>query len=197
MTHTATNNSAMKYLKDNPAGIDISIQSHQNFFYPAMLKVFGITDDTAFDLYGRAHNNQKGGGSVPEVLIGSNYTDVLFNDRKAVGQGFYAAGSKVGYSAGSGQASVALILQYTMTGITNGKYTPMHDEQVNQAVMNICRYPKFGFTFTGLVKQVNNIFKEYPQWKDSVKFSDIYPWHVLRLEFDLIYNISGNYNCQF
>lgn len=187
----------MKYIKDSPAGVDISINAHMNFFYSAMLKVFGITDDTSFDLYGRAHNNPKSGGSVPEAQIGSNYTDVLFNDRKAVGQGFYAVGSKVGYSAGSAQAQVALILQYTMTGITGGRYTPMHDEQVNQAVMDIARRPRFGFVFTGLVKGVNNIFKEYPQWKDSVKFSDIYPWHALRLEFDLIYNISGNYNCQF
>lgn len=187
----------MKYGKDHPAGIDIAIQAHQNFFYPAMLKVFGITDDTAFDLYGRAHNNNKSGGSLPEVLTGENYTDVLFNDRKAVGQGFYAVGPRVRYQAGSGQAQVALILQYTMTGITDGKYNPMHDEQVNQAVMDIARRPRFGFTFTGLVKGVNNIFKEYPQWKDAVKFSDVYPWHVLRLEFDLIYNISGTFNCQF
>lgn len=187
----------MNYLKENPAGVDVSITAFQRYFYPAMLKVFGITDDDAFDLYGRAHNNVKSGGSVPEVLVGENYQDVLFNDRKTVGQGFYAVGPKVGYSAGSAQASVALILQYTMTGITNGKYNPMHDEQVNQAVMDIARRPRFGFTFTGLVKEVNNIFKEYPQWKDSVKFSDVYPWHVLRLEFNLIYNISGNFNCQF
>lgn len=190
------NERVMKYLKDNPTGVDISIQAHMNMFYPAMLSVFGITDDTAFDLYGRAHNNQKGGGSLPEVLKDGNYLDVLFNDRKTVGQGFYAVGPKVGYAAGSAKATVALILQYTMTGITGGKYTPMHDEQVNQAVMNICRYPRFGFVFTGLVKEFNNIFKEYPQWRDTVKFSDIYPWHVLRLEFDLIYNISGIYNCQ-
>lgn len=187
----------MNHIKDHPAGVDIGIQSHQGYFYPAMLKVFGITDDTAFDLYGRAHNNQRSGGSLPEVLMEGNYKDVLFNDRKTVGQGFYAVGSKVGYNGGAGQASVALILQYTMTGITGGKYTPMHDEQVNQAVMDIVRRPRYGFMFTGLVKGVDNIFKEYPQWKDAVKFSDIYPWHVLRLEFNLIYNISGNYNCQF
>lgn len=192
----------MNYPKANPAGVDISITAHQNFFYPQMKKAFGMdstTDpiDNAFDLYPRAHNNPKSNGNVPEVLVGSEYKDVLFNDTKTVGQGFYMVGSKVGYSAGSAQAQVALILQYTMTGITNGKYNPMHDEQVNQAVMEIVRRPKFGFTFTGLVKGVNNVFKEYPQWKDTVKFSDVYPWHVLRLEFDVIYNISGNYNCQF
>lgn len=187
----------MNYPKQTPAGVDIAITAHQNYFYPAMLKVFGMTDDAAFDLYGRAHHNPKSDGMVPEVLAGSEYKDVLFNDAKTIGQGFYEVGSRVGYQAGSGQAQVALILQYTMTGITNGKYNPMHDEQVNQAVMEIVRRPRFGFVFTGLVKGVNNIFKEYPQWKDAVKFSDVYPWHVLRLEFNLIYNISGTYNCTF
>lgn len=187
----------MNFPKDNPAGIDISITAHQNYFYPAMKKVFGVTDDSAFDLYARVHNNTRDGGSVPEVLIGSEYKDVLFNDTKQVGQGFYMVGSKVGYSSGSGQAQVSLILQYTMTGITGGKYSPMHDEQVNQAVMEIARRPRFGFVFTALAKGVDNVFKEYPKWKDAVKFSDIYPWHILRLDFNLIYNISGNYNCQF
>lgn len=193
----------MNYPKANPAGVDIAITAQQGYFYPAMKKVFGMTTltdptDTAFDLYGRAHNNPKNKGGAPEVMDPTGqYKEVLFNDRKLVGQGFYIVGPKVGYSAGSAQAQVALIMQYTMSGITGGKYNPMHDEQVNQSVMEIVRRPRFGFVFTGLVKGVDNVFKEYGGWKDTVKFSDMYPWHVLRLEFNLIYNISGNYNCQF
>lgn len=187
----------MNFLTDNPAGVDISIRSHQNFFYPAMLKVFGETDDTAFDLYGRAQNNPKSSGSVAEVLQGSEYKDVLFNDAKKVGQGFYITANEVGYAHGGATTRMGLILQYTMDRITGGKYSPWHDEQVNQSVMNIVRRPIFGFTFVRLIKGVDNVFKEYPQWKDTIKFSDMYPWHVLRLEFDTLYSIQANYNCNF
>lgn len=174
-----------------------------------MLKVFGITTqndptDAAFDLYGRAHNNPRDGGSVPEVLLPpttafptGEYADVLFDDTKTVGKGFFVVGDRVDYRLGAGIAKAAMILQFNMAGITAGQYNPMHDEQVNQAVMNIVRMPRFGFKFTGLVKRVDNIFKEYPKWKDTVRFSDVYPWHVLRLEFDVLYNISGVYNCNF
>lgn len=188
----------MNIPKVNPAGVDISITAYQNYFYGQMKTRFGITDDTAFDLYGRAHNNPRDGGSVPEVL-GANgeYFEVLFNDTKTVGQGFWIVGDRVDYLAGSASAKVAMILEYNMNGITGGPYNPMHDEQVNQVLMDIVRRPRFGFVFTALVKRIDNIFREYPKWKDTTKFADMYPWHCLRLEFDLIYNISGTFNCTF
>src|SRR4051812_7782679 len=143
LTFTGTD---MNHTKQKPAGIDIPIQAFQSFFYAQMLKKFGITDDKAFDLYGRAHNNTKTSGSVAEVLrANGEYMDVLFNDTLPVGQGFFAVGDRTSYAKGSGITPVALILQYTMTGITRGPYSPMHDEQVNATIMDICRQPRFGF----------------------------------------------------
>lgn len=188
----------MNFPKPNPAGVDISITAYQNYFYGQMKTRLGIIDDTAFDLYSRAHNNPRDGGSVPEVLLpGGEYFEVLFNDKKIVGQGFWVVGDRVEYAKGGATAKTALILQYTMMGITGGPYNPMQDEQVNQIMMDIVHRPRFGFTFKALEKRIDNIFREYPQWKDTVKFSDIYPWHVLRLEFDTLYSIQGNFNCNF
>lgn len=185
----------MVFLKSTFSGIDIPINSFQHFIYFALKKVWGITNDTDFDLYGRARNNPRAGGSVPEVFDGNQgYTEVLFNNTKVVGQGFFVVGDREDYKVGALTTKVALILQLNIKGVNQyanpTNLSKWDDEYINAQVMKQCQMKRAGFFVTGLVKRIDNIFKEYPQWKDTVKFQDMFPYHCLRIEFEVQYSVD-------
>ena len=183
----------MNYLKTHTTGIDIPIQSFQIFMYGALKKVWGISNDTDFDLYGRAHNNPRDSGFVPEAYNGNGgYTELLFNDQKKVGQGFFVAGGNEEYRLGTVTGKVGMVLMLNMKGILGANVTQMQDEQINMQVMKLAAPPRGQYTVTGLVKRIDNIFSEYPQWKDTVKFTDMFPYHCLRIDLSMMYNI---YQC--
>lgn len=185
----------MVFLKSTFSGIDIPINAFQAYLYAALKKLWGIPNDTDFDLYGRARNNPKEKGSVAEVFDGkAGYTEVLFNDRKLVGQGFFLVGDREDYNVGAMTTKVALILQLNIQGVN--KYmnpldlTKWDDEYINAQVMKLCQGKRAGFFVTGLVKRIENIFKEYPQWKDTIKFQDMFPFHCIRIEFEVQYSVD-------
>jgi len=180
----------MNYLKTNPVGIDIAVQGFQKVLYSQLKKVWGVTDDTSIDVYGRIYNNPTADGSIPEFYDAttSNYTEVLTDDRlKALC--FFGIEDQQKYDKGSSAAKAFLIVMLDLSKIKPLITDHRPDEEVRIDVQNICAQPKYGFTFTG-IETGKKIFREYSGFRiEDIKYSDMNQLHYFRINFDLLYNI--------
>lgn len=181
----------MNFTKTIYTGVDIPINGFQKYFYPA-LKLLWSFQDTDFDLYGRARRNPRDNGYVPEVHNSmGNYTELLFNDQKKVGQGFFVVGDEK-YKVGTITSDVSMILMLNAQNLPHVSGNVRGSEFINLDVAKLCNQPRGQWIMKALVKRIENIFTEYPQWKDTIKYRDMFPYHCLRIDFEMMYNI---YQC--
>lgn len=185
----------MMPLKTNPIGLDKPIQDLQQFLYQQLLAKWSL-QDADYIAYGRAYRNQTDDGYSPEFFTGTgndpnqpDYKDVFMDDTvKALS--FFGVGESEKYNMGSTIASVFLIFQVNVPAL---KPTVVHrgDEEIRLDVQRLCQPRRYGFGMTGFETGIDNVFREYSGWKkkDGVKFRDQHPWHVFRLNFNLLYNI--------
>lgn len=180
----------MEYVKESPKGIDIHIQKLQRFLYPALKTLWGITDDVAFDAYGRAYRNQVKDGAVPEAYIGGNeYREVLFDDRrKAIS--FFGVGESIKYNVGTATAPVFIVFMVNLAEIKGG--LSRADEEVHVDVQKLLQPGRSGFEILSFETGIENVFKEYPGWRRNpgLKYRDMHPFHCFRINLSLTYNIQ-------
>lgn len=185
----------MIYVKPTTVGIDVSIQSFQVFTYAQLKKIWGFTDDTKYDSFGRVYRNQTEDGYVPESYDGSaEYHDVLINDQ-VLATSFFGVAEQSGYNAGSATAKVHWIFGVNLGLIKPG--TARLDEEIRNDVQKVSTMRRAQFKLTGFETGVDQVFKEYSGWKikQGIKFRDMHPWHIFRLNFDIVYSIYDNSNC--
>jgi len=188
----------MMNVKPSPVGIDISVQRFQKFLYPALLKVWGITNDNDYESYGRAHKNQTADGYIPEGFKGTDpkkieYKDAFWDDnKKAVS--FFLLGDVTKYDSGNAMAPVGLIF---MVNVQSLKPTISYraDEEVRNDVERLCQIERYGFALTEIVTGIDQVFREFSGWRKAqgIKFRDMHPLHCFRLNFQVLYDINECY----
>ena len=84
----------MNYTKTDPKGIDYEVQKLQSYLYNRVLAKWGLSESVV-DFYGRVYREKRVNGFVPVAYVGSNeYSEVLFNDTKAV-TAFFEVGETI------------------------------------------------------------------------------------------------------
>lgn len=181
----------MNITKETVTGIDIPIQKMQNFLYPKILALWGLSDQT-YSAYGRAYRNQTKDGYSPEVYTGNGeYQDAFPDDTVAVNS-FFGLGEHQKIDKSNQTADVFLVVMADLSVIKPG--ATRNDEEVRVDIENLCKPKHFGFTLTGVTTGLDSVFKEYSGWKkaDGIKYRDMHPKHCFRLDFKVLYNI---YDC--
>lgn len=181
----------MLVTKTSPVGIDISIQKMQSYLYDALLTKWNLSD-SSLNGYGRAYRNATQDGYTPEVYVGNNeYNEVYYDDRLS-GSYFFGIGEEIKNTTKAVTADVFIIFMVNLDKVKPG--SNRNDEEVHIDVQTLVTRLFYGFTFTGLVTGIDNVFKDYSGWKRSkgIKFTDTHPQHCFRLNFKLIYNPFKN-----
>jgi hypothetical protein len=178
----------MNVLKPSPVGIDIPVQAFQTMLYNKLRTLWSV-EYTEFAMYGRAYRNQNKDGYSPEVYIGGNeYQEVLFDDTLKASS-FFGIGESIKVQNLNTVAEVFLIFMVNLDKIKPD--TTRQDEEARIDVEKLCRHKLLGFTLTGIVTGIDNVFREYSGFgKEKIKFMDQNPWHCFRLNFDLLYDIN-------
>lgn len=182
--------------KISPVGIDVPIQSFQTWLYGALSGKWPV-NSSSFNCHGRAYRNQTADGYTPEVFSGlattggKDYEEVMFNDTlKALC--FFSVGEQAKYDTGTTVAKIGLIF---MVNVPQLKPTILHrgDEEIRRDVELLCAGKRFGFTMTGFETGIDNVFREFSGWRksDGIKYRDMQPLHCFRINFDLLYTLTG------
>lgn len=178
----------MLITKPTVTGIDIYIQRMQTFLYPKVKTLWGLTD-TTYTSYGRAYRNQTKDGYSPEVYTGGNeYKDVYFDDT-VFASSFFGVGETTEIKNKTGvTADVFLIFMVDLNKIKPG--TTRNDEECHIDIEKMLIALLFGFTCTGIVTGIDQVFKEYTGWRKQkgLMYRDMQPLHCFRLNFKLLYN---------
>src|SRR5579862_8291602 len=136
----------MIYVKPSAVGIDVSIQSFQQFTYGRLKKVWGITNDTDYDSFGRIYRNQSKDGYVPENYDGSDeYHDVMMND-KLNATSFFGVGEQTTYNAGSTMAKVHWIFGVNLAAIKPGTVRLDEEIRIDVEKVSVMRRSQFQLT---------------------------------------------------
>lgn len=178
-------------LKQTPVGIDIPIQQMQTYLYSSLLTIWGLNDAT-YNAYGRAYNNATQDGYSPEVYNGNNeYNEVFYDDRFAA-TSFFGLGNEVRVNNRAVTADVFIIFMLNLNLVKPG--LNRNDEECHIDVQKLATRIFYGFTCTGLIVGINQVFKEYSGWKKDkgIRFTDTHPQHCFRLNFKLQYNPFRN-----
>jgi hypothetical protein len=187
------------FSKTSPIGVDIRIQRHQLFLYPALQQLWGLAD-ADWNSYGRAYRNQTEDGYTPEVFIGignqegkSDYQEVLFDDNlKALS--FYGMEDAGRYDKANATVGVFLIFMVNLLELKPA-VTWRADEEVRNDVEKLCQIDRYGMGLTGFSTGFDQVFKEYSGWRKTtgIKYRDQHPTHCFRLNFNLLFDINECY----
>lgn len=179
-------------------GIDIPIQQLQKMLYTRLCGKWNLDEaGKAWVSYGRAYKNEAEDGYLPEVYVGNGeYKDAFYDDNHTV-ISFFGVDASRPYNAGF-SADVYLILSMNIVDL-KPSITHRADEEIHNDVSECLDKPRHGFTMTGLITGMYDIFDEYRMYRPhlmrntkSIKFRDMHPLHIFRVNMSLLYK---NSNC--
>lgn len=185
----------MNNIKTLPAGIDEPIQSMQTYLYNKLSAKWG-TSSSSYQQFGRAYRNQTADGFTPEVFTSiTDYREVYFDDTLAA-LSFFGVDDVTPYKAGDSTAKVFVVFMVNLNRI-KPTFTTRADEEARADVESLLFYIKYGFTMTGYVQGIEEVFKEYSGWKKAsgVKYRDMQGFHCFRINFSLLYQPQVNPAC--
>ena len=182
----------MLYTKPNPSGIDQYIQRLQTDLYNYLKTLWGVTDNTApniYDSYGRIYRvTDRDGGILPEAYTGGNdYRQVLMDDTRAA-VSFFDTGDDIQAADGYKTAKVGL---YVMANISMipcyATATQRMDEELRNDVVSCIDQTGFGFLVTGIALGAAQAMKTYSgkKIKDGMKYRDMHPYVYFRIDLKL------------
>jgi len=180
--------------KTNRDGVDIVIEQLQQKFYPSLL---GYWDGSAtYQMYPRANKNYRNDDIIPEVSLDQkDYTEVLNSDKFSVTSFFLNNDERIFSDVDKRiKQSISIIFQADLVALY-GESERM-DEQFNMDILRVLKKENFyiygDVTFT---EGVDNVYRDLSisgELKESVKLTDLSHFHVLKVDFDVIYKPNCN-----
>lgn len=188
------------FSKPAPVGRDIPIQLFQEYLYPALKAVWGITNDEDYDCHGRAYRNQTADGYIPEVFTGignadaqTDYREVMFDDSKKA-LSFFFLGEDTKFNRGNTVMPLALIFMVNVQ-LLKPAIAYRGDEEIRNDVEKLCQIDRFDFNLVDTILGIDGVFKEFSgmRIKEGIKFRDMHPTHCFRLNFQVLFDINDCY----
>jgi hypothetical protein len=174
----------MLVVKTNPVGIDKVISKYQKELHDYLIAKWSLLD-ADLRAYPRIYKNQRGELVVPEVFTGGKeYKEINFDDASYL---FFAESDRVDYKQGLNTANVYAVFRLNLTKL---KPAVAHraDEEVRIDVQQFAQKGHYAFELQSIETGVSAAFREYSGWVKDVKYSDMHPWHVFRLNFLVKYD---------
>ena len=180
-------------IKNNPIGIDAEISRLNESIYTDLINDAQWTN---YDAYHRAYKNPKsaGGEYIPEAYTANNnYEEVLLNDKEN-STSFFITGSSLNYASGIYTAPVSLIFQVNTNNLYINTSHRADEESRNDVIkaVNDAGYSKY---LLSIDTEVPNVYAEFS--KENIDFTDMSPYHVFRLNFEIPVSYDCYYACKY
>lgn len=168
------------YIKNNPVGVDVSIQKLQNHLFS---KLYWID----CDVFGRVYKLKTENGLVPRAFIsGKDYKDVFTNDRKTSTIFFVDEDKHTTKEGIKYECDIKIIF---MVDLKKAMPNIIHraDMEVEQEVVELIRN-RSNFRITQVEKGIDTVLKEFS--RENLDKIDMQPFHIFSVVGVLTYQIS-------
>lgn len=166
----------MLVLKQNPVGIDLTIDRIQK-------RIYDLLDWTDYESYHRVYVNETPQGLVPELFYGDrDYCEVFFDDN------FNATS----YSIVNSPVDVENLSTYSVDWYFQVKLDEIYpsvdhraDEECHEDVLNAFRKATVGNRqINSLVFGLRNVYRNF--YIDEARYTDMQGFHVFKFNLELI-----------
>lgn len=176
----------MIYLKTIPQGIDVVINDIQK-------AVASSLSWNGYNAYLRVYKNETENGLIPEFYkditqakVG-DYEEVYLNDNLNASSFFYTSDNIQSSEDGRMfQTSLSMVFQVDLAAVTNIQDS-RNDEEVHGQVIRAINSSING-KVNSLITGIKNVYSEFDTSK--VKWDDMQPFHVFRVDIDVNYEYS-------
>lgn len=174
----------MLIAKTNPVGIDKVIDKYQKDLHSYLVSKWGL-QDADFKAYARVYRNQRDEMFVPEVFTGGkDYKEVYFDSFSYL---FFGTSEKVDYKSPVNSTNVYIVFRVNLEKV-KPQVSHRADEEVRIDVQQFAQKGAYDFQLQSIETGVSAAFREFSGWIKEVKYSDMHPWHVFRLNFLVKYD---------
>jgi len=165
----------------NPKGIDAKIAGLQSFLNTELATSDYYT--TAYKCYARAYLNQREGGVIPELYIGSKeYVDLRLDDREAAFS-FFVVDGGVPVDGDNYNANVRLITYINLSTVYSG-VSHRADENAHRDIHNAINGYGGEWEITGQTWGIENVYEGF---EISERMYDMQPFHVFAIQMEVPY----------
>lgn len=174
----------MLVVKENPTGIDVSVQTLQQRIYTELLSKWGL-GATQYDCYGRCYRNRTKDGFVAEWFVGGkDYRDAFWDDSRAV-VSFFGEGDRSDNESGNLSTNIHLVFFVNLEKI-KPKVLHRADAEARGDVIGVVG----GANLLSAEIGIDNVLREYPGSRraEGLKSVDMHPVHCFRLNINLKYD---------
>ena len=182
--------------KANPIGVDIVINDIISEMYDGLTSA-GWTN---YEAYHRCYKNPTSneGQFIPEAYTskydGNNeYQEVLLND-KHYSTSFFITGDETTYDNGNYKVPISIIFQLNSLKLYPDLGHRADEEARNDAITTLRDGPNGGL-ITSIVTSVPKVYAEFDT--DNINFSDMSPFHVFRVNLEVLVDYSCDYKCTY
>ena len=183
--------------KQNPVGLDIYIQGHEQALHDYCKKVWHLRNEH-IKAYGCVYRNATDNGYIPEFYDGNgNYKETLLDSSIPL-QFFYGESTTPERIINPKQFAkdIHLVVMLNLEEIKKG-IKHRADREVYVDMIEFLKVEMFGMKLTsGVIKGVQRVYEEYTGMaQESLKYkSDMHPWHSFRfnLECQYVPNIGSS-----
>lgn len=177
--------------KTNPVGVDLHIDRLQELLYDRVTKKWG-TPEAPIDwmCYPRVYRNQVEDGYTAEHYLGNGeYKETYLDDSKDM-VSFFGTSTTANYRTGV-STSIHLVVFANLQSFGDSLLV-RNDESFRAFFIDLIGDGVFGLELTDISTGIAAALKEYPgKRRDALlDTADMSPWHVFRLDFDLMYDAS-------
>jgi len=178
--------------KTDRFGIDIVIESLQQFSAPKLLAFWSNIAIPDYTSYPRANKNPRGLDKVPEIsLDDTEYKSVLFDDKLAVTSFWVVDDTRV-FSDDTKQVKATISIIFQANLVTIYSQSNRADEEFNANVLEVFRPDNFFINSDiSIVEGIDNVYSDLTfseELNDNIKKHDMSQFHVVKFTMDVIYD---------
>lgn len=173
----------MNYLKENPKGVDVSVNRVQKILYEGITCKWG---SDGIDGYGRIYANRRKDNIVPEYYTkDKEYREVLLDDTKTAIFFFNIGDADV--NGRFAEADCEILFSVNLYSI-GGNETRDDEEVRNDVVLVLDRYAHGFSKDFEIIKGLDNVYSGFRGCADY--FKDMQEFHHFKLKGKIRYNIN-------
>jgi len=190
----------MLYLKNNPVGIDKTINDINETVYNSL----GWTPENniSYNAYSRALKNPRNGGIVPEVykvedvttgIPFGEYSEVLYDDNVNASSFFYVDDNVSAVDNGRlFTTTISMVFQLDLSVVANN-ILHRGDEEIHRKIVNAINDSTEG-RVNAVITNIPSVYSEFDI--SQIEFTDMHPFHCFRVDIDVDFEYECCVDCE-
>lgn len=177
-------------LKNQPIGIDEPINGINKYLHDYLVNKSGWIN---YNSYHRADKNDSKNGFIPEVYTEKNeYEEVFLNDK--VNSSFFLKPDTMSLAGNEKTIELSIFFQVNTTQLYEGVTHRADEEARNDVIVALKKNPRVK-DILDINTDINNVYAGFRT--DHIKWDDMAPFHVFRVDFTTNVNYRCDWKCQF